>query len=68
MLHKIHRAGAGVLGVFLTLHLFNHLLAIGGPEAHIHFMEPGRRDADRAAFSGSFYGITVPAKYLATFQ
>jgi succinate dehydrogenase/fumarate reductase cytochrome b subunit len=42
MLRKIHRAGAGVLGVFLTLHLFNHLLAIGGPEAHIHFMEAFR--------------------------
>jgi len=42
MLHKIHRAGAGVLGAFLTLHLFNHLLAIVGPEAHIHFMEAFR--------------------------
>ncbi|WP_332856317.1 hypothetical protein [Duganella sp. S19_KUP01_CR8] len=42
MLHKIHRAGAGVLGAFLTLHLFNHLLAISSPEAHIHFMEAFR--------------------------
>ncbi|GJJ04491.1 hypothetical protein RugamoR64_50290 [Duganella rhizosphaerae] len=42
MLHKIHRAGAGVLGAFLTLHLFNHLLAIRSPEAHIHFMEAFR--------------------------
>lgn len=42
MLHKIHRMGACVLGAFLTLHLFNHLLAIGSPEAHIHFMEAYR--------------------------
>jgi succinate dehydrogenase/fumarate reductase cytochrome b subunit len=40
--HKIHRIGACVLGAFLTLHLLNHLLAIGGPEAHIHFMEAFR--------------------------
>ncbi|WP_147328106.1 MULTISPECIES: hypothetical protein [unclassified Duganella] len=26
----------------MTLHLFNHLLAIGSPEAHIHFMEAFR--------------------------
>lgn len=42
MLHKLHRAGACVLGAFLTLHLFNHLLAIGSLEAHIHFMEAFR--------------------------
>ncbi len=42
MLHKIHRAGACVLGAFLTLHLFNHLLAIVSAEAHIHFMEAFR--------------------------
>lgn len=42
MLHKIHRAGACVLGAFLTLHLFNHLLAVGSPEAHIQFMDAFR--------------------------
>lgn len=42
MLHKVHRAGAGVLGAFLTLHLFNHLLALVSAEAHIHFMEAFR--------------------------
>ncbi|GJI99294.1 hypothetical protein RugamoR57_60120 [Duganella caerulea] len=42
MLHKVHRIGACVLGAFLALHLFNHLLAIGGPEAHIRFMDAYR--------------------------
>jgi succinate dehydrogenase/fumarate reductase cytochrome b subunit len=42
VLHKIHRVGACVLGAFLTLHLLNHLLAIGGPETHIRFMEAFR--------------------------
>ncbi len=39
MPRKIHRIGACGLGAFLTLHLFNHLLAIDGPDAHIRFME-----------------------------
>lgn len=42
MPHKVHRIGACVLGAFLTLHLFNHLLAVIGPEAHIRFMEAYR--------------------------
>ena len=42
MLHKVHRIGACVLGAFLALHLFNHLLAIAGPDAHICFMEAYR--------------------------
>ena len=42
LLHTIHRIGACVLGAFLTLHLINHLQAIGSPEAHIRFMEAFR--------------------------
>lgn len=42
MLHKFHRASAGVIGAYVAVHLFNHLLALRSVEAHIQFMESFR--------------------------
>lgn len=38
MLHKLHRVSAGIIGVYVATHLFNHLLAIRSVETHIQFM------------------------------
>lgn len=43
MLHKLHRLSACLIGAFIAIHLFNHLLAISGIDAHIAFMESCRR-------------------------
>lgn len=43
MLHKLHRLSACLIGAFIVVHLFNHLLAIGGIDAHIAFMGSFRR-------------------------
>lgn len=42
MLHKLHRLSACVIGAFVLMHLFNHLLAIEGIDRHIAFMESFR--------------------------
>ena len=42
MLHKLHRASACVIGAYVAVHLFNHLLALRSVEAHIQFMESFR--------------------------
>lgn len=42
MLHKLHRASAYVIGAYIAVHLFNHLLALRSVEAHIQFMESFR--------------------------
>ncbi len=39
MLHKLHRVSAGIVGVYVAAHLFNHLLALRSVETHIQFME-----------------------------
>jgi hypothetical protein len=41
-LHRLHRIGACVIAVFLLGHLFNHLLAARGIEAHLSFMRASR--------------------------
>jgi succinate dehydrogenase/fumarate reductase cytochrome b subunit len=43
MLHTLHRVSACLIGAFIAIHLFNHLLALGGIDAHISFMESFRR-------------------------
>lgn len=42
MLHKLHRASACIIGAYIAVHLFNHLLAIRSVEGHIQFMESFR--------------------------
>lgn len=42
MLHILHRASACIIGAYVAVHLFNHLLAIQSVEAHIQFMESFR--------------------------
>ena len=39
MFHKLHRASAYIIGTYVAVHLFNHLLALKSVEAHIQFME-----------------------------
>jgi hypothetical protein len=41
-LHRLHRIGACVIALFLLGHLFNHLLAVRGIEAHLSFMRASR--------------------------
>jgi len=38
MLHTLHRASACIIGVYVAVHIFNHLLAIQSVAAHIAFM------------------------------
>lgn len=42
MLHTLHRTAACVIGVYVAIHIFNHLLAIQSVEAHIDFMDAFR--------------------------
>jgi len=42
-LHRVHRISACFIGVFLIIHLFNHLVAVAGVEAHIAMMDSLRR-------------------------
>lgn len=39
MLHTLHRLSACLIGGFIALHLFNHLFALGGVDAHIALMD-----------------------------
>ncbi len=39
MLNRIHQWSALLIAIFLTMHLFNHLLALVGPDVHIAWME-----------------------------
>ncbi|MEH6557633.1 MAG: hypothetical protein V7459_07055 [Oceanicoccus sp.] len=39
MLHSLHRASALFIGIFIVLHLLNHLFILGGVEQHISLME-----------------------------
>ncbi|MHB1587923.1 MAG: hypothetical protein ACYCRH_13040 [Acidiferrobacteraceae bacterium] len=43
MLHRLHRASACIIGAYVAVHIFNHLLALKSVEAHIQFMESFRR-------------------------
>jgi hypothetical protein len=43
MLHKIHRLSATVIGTYILFHLFNHLIALKGINAHIEFMKEYRK-------------------------
>ena len=43
MLHILHRASACIIGAYVAVHLFNHLLAIESVAAHIQFMESFRQ-------------------------
>jgi len=40
---RLHRAGAIVVGVYVLVHLVNHLAALGGIETHIVFMQAARK-------------------------
>lgn len=42
MLHRLHRLSACLIGAYVAVHLFNHLLAIHSTEEHIQFMESFR--------------------------
>ena len=42
MLNRFHRFSALVIGVFVLIHLFNHLLVLQGIEQHIEFMQSAR--------------------------
>lgn len=39
---RLHRAGAMVVAAFVTVHVINHLAALGGVAAHLRFMEAAR--------------------------
>lgn len=41
-LHALHRASAMVIGAFAVVHLANHLVSLGGVDAHIAFMNAAR--------------------------
>jgi hypothetical protein len=43
MLHRLHRLSAVIIGSYVLLHLFNHLLALKGPALHIAFMKQYRQ-------------------------
>lgn len=40
---RLHRAGAIVVGIYVLVHLVNHLMALGGIERHIAFMQAARK-------------------------
>ncbi len=40
---RLHFFSGITLSVFITVHLFNHLMALGGIEAHIEFMNAARK-------------------------
>jgi succinate dehydrogenase/fumarate reductase cytochrome b subunit len=40
---RLHRLAAAVVGLYLLVHLANHLAALGGVQAHIAFMEAVRK-------------------------
>jgi succinate dehydrogenase/fumarate reductase cytochrome b subunit len=42
-LHRLHRGAASVIAAFVAVHLANHLVALGGIQAHIAFMDALRR-------------------------
>ena len=42
ILHKLHRASASIIGAYVAVHIFNHLLALRSVETHIQFMESFR--------------------------
>ena len=42
MLNTIHRSLAGLILLFIIIHLCNHLVGIAGVEAHLEFMEWAR--------------------------
>ena len=42
MLHTLHRTSACIIGAYVAIHIFNHLLAIQSVDAHIAFMEAFR--------------------------
>lgn len=42
IVRKLHRGGALLVGVFVLMHLANHLAALGGIAAHLRFMEAAR--------------------------
>ncbi|MEO4045845.1 hypothetical protein AAFN46_01985 [Pseudomonas sp. CAU 1711] len=42
MLHRLHRISACIIGAYVAVHIFNHLLALQSVEAHIQFMESFR--------------------------
>jgi succinate dehydrogenase/fumarate reductase cytochrome b subunit len=39
---RLHRAAGAVLAVFVAVHIANHLAALAGVDAHVHFMERAR--------------------------
>ncbi|WP_394234525.1 hypothetical protein [Pseudomonas anguilliseptica] len=43
MIHTLHRLSACLIGSFITIHLLNHLLALGSIDAHISFMKSFRQ-------------------------
>lgn len=43
MLHRLHRASAALIGLYLLAHLANHLAAVGSVASHIAFMDAVRR-------------------------
>jgi hypothetical protein len=43
ILRRLHLASFAVLGTFVAVHLVNHLVGLGGFEAHLAFMEVARR-------------------------
>lgn len=42
MVKKIHYITGAIIAVFITFHLLNHLLIIGGEEVHLEFMKAAR--------------------------
>ena len=41
-IRQFHRLSAGLLAIYILLHLANHLMAVAGAHAHIAFMEATR--------------------------
>jgi succinate dehydrogenase/fumarate reductase cytochrome b subunit len=39
---KLHRAAGAILGVFLAVHVANHLVGLAGVDAYVRFMESAR--------------------------
>ena len=42
LIRRVHRSSAAVLGIFVLVHLVNHLAGLRGVEAHLAFMQAAR--------------------------
>ncbi|WP_193161912.1 hypothetical protein [Microbulbifer hainanensis] len=59
IIHTLHRLSACVIGAFVIVHVFNHLLAVQGIDAHIDFMESFRHLYRQPAIEALLLGCVL---------